>query len=322
MTDARPTVLVLRALGLGDLLTGLPALRLVRAALPGHRVVLATPDCYAPIARLSGIVDATVHGHELEPLRDPPARPELAIDLHGNGPQSRALLGAAGPGRLVAFGNDGIEWRTDEHEVTRWCRLIRDGLHLTHAPDPPVRGSLPVPAADVPRGATVLHCGAKSGSRRWPPQRLAALAMLLGNRGHDVVITGGPGEGHLAHAIAAAAGAGVQCCLDVVQLLALVAHARLVVSGDTGVAHVASVYGTPSVVLFGPVAPALWGPPADRRHQVLWHGDGTGDPHGDGTDPALLRISVPEVMRACERAIAAVDSTLARGASGHVPLGP
>ena len=37
----RPVALVLRALGLGDLVTGLPALRLLRSALPEHRIVLA-----------------------------------------------------------------------------------------------------------------------------------------------------------------------------------------------------------------------------------------------------------------------------------------
>ena len=79
--------------------------------------------------------------------------------------------------------------------------------------------------------------------------------------------------------------------------------ALLVVSGDTGVAHVASAYGTPSVVLFGPVSPARWGPPADPRHQVLWHGDGTGDPHGADLDPALQRITVDEVGCAVDRAV-------------------
>jgi ADP-heptose:LPS heptosyltransferase len=48
-----------------------------------------------------------------------------------------------------------------------------------------------------------------------------------------------------------------------------------VICGDTGVAHLATAYGTPSVVLFGPMPPALWGPPPERRqHLVLWRGTG------------------------------------------------
>jgi ADP-heptose:LPS heptosyltransferase len=80
----------------------------------------------------------------------------------------------------------------------------------------------------------------------------------------------------------------------------VVAAARVVVSGDTGVAHLATAYRRPSVVLFGPVSPALWGPPTRPQHVVLWHGDGTGDPWGAGLDPALARITVEEVTRALD----------------------
>ena len=50
--------------------------------------------------------------------------------------------------------------------------------------------------------------------------------------------------------------------------------AAVVVSGDTGIAHLATGYGTPSVLLFGPTPPAWWGPLVDLdRHRVLWHGE-------------------------------------------------
>jgi ADP-heptose:LPS heptosyltransferase len=84
-----------------------------------------------------------------------------------------------------------------------------------------------------------------------------------------------------------------------------VAAARVVVSGDTGVAHLATAYRRPSVVLFGPVSPALWGPPRRSQHVALWHGDGAGDPWGAELDPALARITVDEV-------VAALDGLLAR----------
>jgi hypothetical protein len=58
------------------------------------------------------------------------------------------------------------------------------------------------------------------------------------------------------------------------------------------------------VVLFGPVSPALWGPPErttpDGRalHRVLWHGGGAGNPWGTDLDPALGKITVDEVLAA------------------------
>jgi ADP-heptose:LPS heptosyltransferase len=78
----------------------------------------------------------------------------------------------------------------------------------------------------------------------------------------------------------------------------LVAAADRVVCGDTGVAHLATALGTPSVVLFGPTSPALWGPPADRPwHRALWAGT-SGDPHGQLPDPGLLAITVDQVLEA------------------------
>jgi ADP-heptose:LPS heptosyltransferase len=298
------TVLVLRALGLGDFFTGLPALHLLRRALPGQHIVLAAPPVLAPLAELAGTVDALVPGHELAPLVDAPRGAALAVDLHGNGPESRRLLLDCAPERLIAFNHDGLEWREDEHEVARWCRLVIEGLSMpAGTPHPSVVGALPEPVGvGAPSGRTVIHCGAKSAARRWPAERFAALAILLKADGHDVVITGGPAEAHVAEAIAAAADVLVLHRLSLLQLAALVARARLVVSGDTGIAHVATNYATPSVVLFGPVSPAVWGPPPDPRHQVVWHGTGLGDPHGSTPDAALLSITVSEVAAAAAEA--------------------
>jgi ADP-heptose:LPS heptosyltransferase len=83
----------------------------------------------------------------------------------------------------------------------------------------------------------------------------------------------------------------------------MVASARLVVSGDTGVAHLATAYGRPSVVLFGPASPRIWGPPAGGRHIALWHGDTEREVLTDAPDPALLAITVDEVLDAVTRIV-------------------
>jgi hypothetical protein len=78
----------------------------------------------------------------------------------------------------------------------------------------------------------------------------------------------------------------------------LVAAARVVLCSDTGVAHLATAYRTPSVVLFGPVGPADWGPPPGRlRHRALWSGR-HGDPAADRADPGLLSFTPLDVLRA------------------------
>jgi ADP-heptose:LPS heptosyltransferase len=297
--------LVLRPLGLGDLLTGVPAIRAIRTAVPEHRLVLATTAALEPLARLIDAVDEVLPARELEPLDWSGPAPQLAVDLHGKGPASHVVVADLHPHRLLTFaspGYPGPTWYPDEHEVQRWCRLVAEGLAVPADPDALDLAEPPVepPAREV----AVVHPGAAFAGRRWPADRFAAVARHLVSQGHDVRITGGPAEESLARAVAEGAGLGEGAVLagrtSSLELAALVAHARVVVSGDTGIAHLASAYRRPSVVLFGPVSPALWGPPPRPQHVVLWHGDGTGDPWGTELDPALATITVDEVTGALD----------------------
>jgi ADP-heptose:LPS heptosyltransferase len=129
------------------------------------------------------------------------------------------------------------------------------------------------------------------------------------------------GERRLCTAIARAAGlpsdASAAGKTGPLGLLRLIAAAGRVACGDTGVAHVATAVGTPSVVLFGPTPPALWGPPPDPRHVVLWHGT-RGNPHANDPDPGLLAIGIDEVLDA----LAALDEvSLETTAAAGAPKG-
>ncbi|MGY1688836.1 glycosyltransferase family 9 protein [Geodermatophilus sp. SYSU D01105] len=309
--------MVLRPLGLGDLLTGVPAIRAVRDAVPEHRLVLATTTALEPLAGLVDAVDEVLPARELEPLDWAGPPPELAVDLHGKGPASHVVVDALHPDRLLTFaspGYPGPPWYPDEHEVRRWCRLVVEGLGVAADPDA-LDLAVPSVPSPAPGGVALVHPGAAFPGRRWPPDRFAAVARHLAAAGLDVRVTGGPAEVPLARAVAEEAGLGEDAVLagrtSTLELAAVVAGARVVVSGDTGMAHLATAYRRPSVVLFGPVSPALWGPPSrvgpdgGPLHVVLWHGDGTGDPWGTELDPALGKITVAEVT-------AALDGLLAR----------
>lgn len=313
---ASPRLLVLRALGLGDLLTGVPALRALRHAFPDHELVVATPEALEPLVSLAGAADTLLPAGGLEPLSWDGPPPDVAVNLHGKGPQSHELLCALEPARLVAFGNAeagffGPRWRADEHEVWRWCRLLQETLDIPADPHDLLLRR-PEVGPSTRKGAVVVHPGAAFPSRRWPVERFAEVARRAAGEGHDVVVTGGPDEVALATRLAALAGLPDGAVLagrtDLADLAAVVAHARLVVCGDTGVAHLASAFATPSVVLFGPVPPSQWGPPPTGPHAVLWHGDGHGDPWGDEVDPALLTITVDEVVEAAAPALDRVSA--------------
>jgi ADP-heptose:LPS heptosyltransferase len=161
-------------------------------------------------------------------------------------------------------------------------------------------------------GAVVLHPGAKHGARRWPAARFAAVAITLRAEGHRVVITGTRAETELASFVGRAAdlppGDVLAGRTDLEELAAVVAEARLVISNDTGTAHLATAFCTPSVVIFGPMAPALWGPPPDRPwHVALWTGR-RGSPFAEQPDPGLLEITVPDVLAGAEAALAAAGA--------------
>ncbi|WP_263729516.1 glycosyltransferase family 9 protein [Cellulomonas sp. SG140] len=276
-----------------------------------------------------GVVDEVVPATGLDPLVLPPELAgggHLAVNLHGRGPQSHAVLAATRPSRLVAFAADGFPdgpvWRADEHEVDRWCRLVswaggecgREDLRLT----------LPPGGTDDDAGAVLLHPGASSGSRRWPPDRWSAVAAALASEGRRVLVTGGPDEVDLAtgvvtdarsqltgdsapaaHLIETRAGT-----LTIPALADLVASAALLICGDTGVAHLATALGTPSVLLFGPTPPQQWGPAIDEQiHTVLWHGDPTnpGDPHADQIDTGLESISRAETLATALRQLSVAE---------------
>src|SRR5829696_4849549 len=102
-------ILVLRALGLGDLLTSVPALRAIADAFEDEHRILAAPRALEPLADLVRTADGRPAVHEVADTRPlgslPPSlhRPAVAVNLHGRGPQSHRLLLATRPGRLIAF---------------------------------------------------------------------------------------------------------------------------------------------------------------------------------------------------------------------------
>jgi ADP-heptose:LPS heptosyltransferase len=300
-------LVVLRALGLGDLLVGVPAYRALAEGFPEHRRVLATPAALAPLALATECFDEIVPAAPLAPF-DEVREPDVAVNLHGSGPESHRVLLATKPRALIAFRHRDVrdtrgapEWRVEEHEAARWCRLLAESGIAADA----TRLDLPPPDCPAPAaafGATIVHPGAASAARRWPVERWAGIARAERDAGRTVLVTGSSAESALAADVAARAGLSPDAVLagrtDVLELASVVAVAGRVVCGDTGVAHLATAYATPSVVLFGPIAPASWGPPRDRPcHRALWTGR-RGDPHANHPDAGLLAITVDDVLAA------------------------
>ncbi|WP_231989590.1 glycosyltransferase family 9 protein [Mycobacterium sp. 852002-51057_SCH5723018] len=302
--DAADTIVVLRALGLGDLLTAVPALRGLRRHYPDARVMLAAPVGYRELALLTGAIDELLPTAGLGDLRPLPRPPGLAVNLHGCGPESIDHVLTWHPQAVLTHGHrrhpalPGPPWRAERHEVHRWCALL-EWAGIPCKPDDVVLPRPPVYPDWT--GGVVIHPGASAPARQWPPERFAAVAAALRDEGHEIVITGSANEFELAHRVATAARlprtAVVAGLLDLMSMTALITDSRLVICGDTGVAHLAAATGTASVVLFGPTAPGREGPRGPAPHIALWAG-GVGDPHADVPHQGLLLITVGRVLAA------------------------
>ena len=319
--DGRRELLALRTLKLGDLLVAVPAISALRRAFPEHRLVLAVPGWLEPIVELVDGVDALLPTPGLDaPLELEPGRIDVAVNLHGSGPESRGIVDRLAARLTIAHAVAEIdgdapadsrmpEWVPELLERRRWVRLLEaygiegdaDEVRLR----PSTRRSGPV-------DASVIHVGAFYGSRRWPVERFAAVAGVLRAGGHRVVFTGSAAERDRALAVAEVAGFDEQAVLagrlDLAEFAAVIEDARVVVSADTGAAHLASAYARPSVVLFGPAPPENWGPPPGP-HLVLTDASlRRGDAFSSETDPALLAVGVDDVVAGVETVLAADES--------------
>jgi ADP-heptose:LPS heptosyltransferase len=302
-------IAVLRALKLGDLLCAVPALRALRAAAPHATITLiGLPWAHELVGRFARYLDDFLAlppwpglpetGEENDGgerrkgfLAEARAREfDLAIQLHGNGQVSNPLILALGARQAAGYYVAGhpcpdpqtfLPWCNDEREVLRWLRLV------THLGAPAVdrRLEFPLHPGDrqelqvLPgvqrlqaRRYVCVHPGAHLASRRWPAPRFAATADALAARGYDIVLTGDAAERTLIDAVAADMHhpaidlAGATSLGALAQLLQ---GAQLLVSNDTGVAHLAIAVGTPSVIVSSGGDAQRWAPVNALRHRML-----------------------------------------------------
>ena len=118
------------------------------------------------------------------------------------------------------------------------------------------------------RPYVVLGPGAAYGpAKRWPAERFVAIGRRCVSRGLGVLACGAAGERDSAESIARAIGDQARALAGdttIEEQLALCAGARVTVSNDSGLAHVAAASGSPTVVVFGSTSSA-WTAPLGPR---------------------------------------------------------
>ena len=291
---------VFRALYLGDMLCAIPALRALRNYCPdAHITLIGLPWAQEIVTRFPQYLDDFLPfpGHPQLPERPAteteyrqfvdsfPMDFEWLIQLHGDGRVTNGLASQWPANFVAGFVQKGqptpsASWchYPDGHEVDRLLRLMSVLGAVGSS-----RLEFPVTAEDfkalervpglraVPDSVyVVVHAGCRSPERRLPTRFFEKIVRFLADRA-VVVLTGTNEERDLTrrliksnpHAI------DVAGMTSIGALAALLSHARLVVTNDSGPSHLCAALNVPSLVVVSGSDPVRWGPQNRTRHRVL-----------------------------------------------------
>lgn len=305
------TLVIFRALQLGDMLCTVPALR---TALPQARIALVgLPWAQQFAARFPHYIDEFIAfpGHNAFP-EQPVKHDQLdsfyaamrarrfdaALQMHGNGEHSNKVTRAFGSRALAGYTDDPRDdarahrgrfqsYPTAGAEPQRLLDLVG----LLGAPAAGVELEFPITEADerelaasglaadlTPGGYVCVHPGARIRDKCWHPARFAQVADQIATQFDvQIVLTGSASEAPLTAAVASRMrfkAIDAASPMSIGAMAALMSRARLLVSNDTGVSHIAAGLKLNSVVIFSKADIRRWAPLDTQRHRCLWDPDG------------------------------------------------
>lgn len=308
---AGATLAVFRALQLGDMLCAIPALRALRSALPQTRIALVgLPWAAQFAARFPHYIDEFIAFPGHQPFPEQPVqhhllagfytamrarRFDMALQMHGSGEYSNNVVRALGARALAGYGDGKSAGREQFYpypdggaEPLRLLNLAAllgapaDGAHLEFPiTDADERELAASGLADglTPGDYVCIHPGARMRDKCWHPARFAQVADQIATE-FDVriVLTGSAAEAPLTAAVASRMrykALDAAAPISIGAMAALMSRARLLISNDTGVSHIAAGLGLNSVVIFSKADIGRWAPLDKQRHRCLW------DPQGE-----------------------------------------
>ncbi len=297
-------VVILRASRIGDFICTIPALRALRAELPQAEITMITLpvlrdlvmrsphlDRFIAFTGFPGLAEQFFDAREnLRFLQAMQAeRFDLAIQVQGSGVYSnpfmlllgaRATAGFIRPGAPAGLLDAALPWPAEGHEVQRMLSMVRFlGITVrdeeTEFPlwlqDHRAAESL---LANAQRPLIGLHTAARDATRRWPPSRfLIAAKELVRRHGGTLIVLGEATERCVGDTLTQEV--GEEHCLNLAgktslpELGAVIARLSVLLTNDTGPAHIAYALRTPTVTIFGGASPEAYGPPEHGPFRAL-----------------------------------------------------
>lgn len=280
------SILFIRPGGIGDAVLLLRAIRTVREAYPACTITVLAEKRNAAIFKLSSAVSRTLLYDRLDELLSAVRGTfDAVIDTEQWHRLSAIVARLTGAPLLIGYATNSrkklfthaIPYCHDCHESESFLALLEPfGITRYSRTGPDME--IPAKSADtaMEKLATLsgepfvaLFPGASIPERRWGAERFAELARRLRTRGLAVVVVGGKGDGPAGDRIVAdGVGLNLAGKTSLAESAAVIARSRLLVTGDSGLLHIAVALGVPTVSLFGPGIEKKWAP-RDACHVVL-----------------------------------------------------
>jgi heptosyltransferase III len=315
-----PRVLVVALRRLGDVLLTTPLIRSVKRALPQASidalVFAGTEGILTGNPDLSRVLTIPQHpraGETLALMLRLCKRYDLALSTQtGDRPTLLAVIAgrqSAGPieahglaavVKRLALGRSYVSDRS-QHRVLDMLQLAKligiAGQAEIVCPVGAVR-SAPAPAQPY----AVVHAAPMFTYKRWTSAGWQLLAVALRERGLATVVTGAAAD--RAYLDGVWDGSDVMRLdgkLDWPELSATIAAARVYVGPDTAITHLAAATGVPTVALYGPTDPRLWGPWPRGGLERPWAAAGTIQQRGNVWLVQNPLPCLPCQLEGCER---------------------
>ncbi len=260
-----PRFLVSRLSALGDVVCTLPVASSLKAAFPECHITWAVDPRFAGIVECADDVDEVV---QAKPALSPSSWPqypepfETVLEMQGLMKSALATIRAKANKRV------GYHWQrefsglfsarvmpdpTSHHIVDQYVDVARaaGGVETAEFKLTPKPEDLARCAGLLGRASILINPGAGWATKRWPPEHVANLMILLDKQGVESALVGGPADADSHRDILQnAPGLSLAGQTSVRELVALVSLAKAHVGGDTGTTHLAGALRIPAIGLY------------------------------------------------------------------------